>query len=238
MVHYLILLDHNHLLDLNTDLQYQISLRKNKMKNNNNFKYFYFGPCLIKFTLSDELCNELLERGKKYNPDARNDLAGHLNEEFFYSETDRNWFVENFKSYLQDYLKFLKEYKNKGIYSYSHKENNVSLKLTSLWINYMKKNEFNPLHTHTGDLSFVIYLKVPNKLKEENKNYIGTDPCGPGGISFVNDLKSDKMTISEVNLFPKEKECYIFPSKLHHMVFPYKSDCERISVSGNIDIIE
>jgi uncharacterized protein (TIGR02466 family) len=127
-------------------------------------------------------------------------------------------------------MKFLNEFHTR--------EHNSTLVLTSLWINYMKNNEFNPSHTHSGDLSFVIYLKVPNDLKEENKKYIGTDPCGPGGISFVNDLKSDKMIVSEVNIFPEERECYIFPSKLHHMVFPFKSNCERISVSGNINMNE
>lgn len=200
------------------------------MDFNNEFKYFYFGPCLTRFTLSDELCNGLLEKGKKSNEDARNGLAGHLDKEFNYSKDDRNWFIKKFEPYLQDHMKFLNEFHTR--------EHNSTLVLTSLWINYMKNNEFNPPHTHSGDLSFVIYLKVPNDLKEENKKYIGTDPCGPGGISFVNDLKSDKMIVSEVNIFPEERECYIFPSKLHHMVFPFKSNCERISVSGNINMNE
>lgn len=200
------------------------------MDFNNKFTHFYFGPCLTRFILSDELCNELLERGKKCNTDARSDLAGHLDKEVHYSKSDRNWFIEKFKPYLHDHMKFLNEF--------HAREHDVKLTLTSLWINYMKNNEFNPIHTHSGDLTFVIYLKIPNKLKEEQKNYIGTDPCGPGGISFINDLKRDKMMVSEVNIFPEEKECYIFPSKLHHMVFPFKSDCERISVSGNINIDE
>ena len=32
---------------------------------------------------------------------------------------------------------------------------------------------------------------------------------------------------------PKEKDIYIFPAKLHHMVYPFKSKVERISVSVN-----
>jgi len=41
-----------------------------------------------------------------------------------------------------------------------------------------------------------------------------------------------------VPIFPKEKECYIFPGTLNHMVFPFQSDCERVSVSGNFKFIQ
>ena len=199
------------------------------MKYNNKFKYFYWGPCVTRFILSDELCNGLLDKGRKDKEDARTDLAGHLDEEFKYTQNDKNWFVEKFNPYLNDHINFMNEYYNR--------QHNVTVHLNSLWINYMKNNEFNPPHIHSGQLSFVIYLKVPKELKEENKNYIGTDTCGPGGIRFTNDLKNNELIVSELSLFPEEKECFIFPAGLTHMVFPYKSNCERISVSGNFDFI-
>ena len=56
--------------------------------------------------------------------------------------------------------------------------------MSALWINYQKKNEFNPPHDHDGKLSFVIYLKIPEELKKENAEYKGKS-CGPGGIQFL-----------------------------------------------------
>ena len=34
-----------------------------------------------------------------------------------------------------------------------------------IWVNYQNKNEYNPLHMHDGQLSFVIWLKIPYKKK-------------------------------------------------------------------------
>ena len=41
------------------------------------------------------------------------------------------------------------------------------------------------------------------------------------------------LNIAEVPIFPKKNECYIFPGSLVHTVYPFQSDCERVSVSGN-----
>jgi hypothetical protein len=45
------------------------------------------------------------------------------------------------------------------------------VEIGDIWINFQKKHEFNPEHTHSLDLSFVIYLQIPDTLIEENKNY-------------------------------------------------------------------
>tara|TARA_B100001057_G_scaffold496259_1_gene597257 strand:- start:1002 stop:1604 length:603 start_codon:yes stop_codon:yes gene_type:complete len=200
------------------------------MTYTNEFKYYYWGPCLTRFILSDELNNGLLQRGNKLKEDARKGLAGHLNKELNYTQEDQDWFLSEFSPVIKDHMKFLNTYHNKNI--------KANIKLTNLWINYMKKGEFNPPHVHNQELSFVIYVQVPEKLIEEHKNYQGTDTAGPGGIKFINDWNADFLNIAEVPIFPKEKECYIFPGTLNHMVFPFQSDCERISVSGNFQFIQ
>lgn len=199
------------------------------MSYNFEFKYFYWGPCVTKFILDNDLCNGLLERGKLLKEDARKDLAGHLDKEFKYSKEDFDWFLSKFSPVLNDHMVFLNEYHNKDL--------KVNCKLTDLWINFMQKGEFNPPHIHSQQLSFVIYLQVPEKLKQEHKDYKGTDTSGPGGIKFINDFNNDPLNIAEVPIFPQERECYIFPASLNHMVFPFKSNCERVSVSGNIEFI-
>ena len=40
--------------------------------------------------------------------------------------------------------------------------------------------------------------------------------------------------ISYMSYFPEELDMFIFPAWLKHWVSPFKSDCERISVSGNV----
>ena len=45
---------------------------------------------------------------------------------------------------------------------------NSQLKLHRLWINYQKKHEFNPMHRHTGVLSFIIFIKIPYELADED----------------------------------------------------------------------
>ena len=191
------------------------------------FKYYYWGPCLTRFILSDEIIDGLFQRGDKLKEDARKGLAGHLNKELKYTQEDQNWFLSEFSPVISDHMKFLGEYHNKDFI------NNVNVDLIDLWINYMQKNEFQPHHVHNQQLSFVIYLQVPEKLKEEHKNYIGSDSAGPGGIKFINDWNADILNIAEVPIFPKKNECYIFPGSLVHTVYPFQSDCERVSVSGN-----
>lgn len=197
------------------------------MLYNYEFQFKYWGPCLTTFVLNNDFCIELLNRGKVLKEDAREGLAGHLDKEFFYSKKDCDWFLSKFSPVLDDHMLFLNEYHNKDL--------GVNYNLSDLWINFMQKGDFNPPHIHSRNLSFVIYLQVPEKLKQEHKNYKGTDTAGPGGIKFINALNNDKLNITEVPIFPKENECYIFPASLNHTVFPFKSDCERISVSGNIE---
>ena len=104
--------------------------------------------------------------------------------------------------------------------------------LTSLWINYMKADEFNPPHDHGADLSFVLYPDVPKEITQENKDFTGT-MRGPGGISWVYG-QGNRQCISVVHRMPATRDLFIFPSSLQHWVFPFKSKVERVSVSGNI----
>ena len=99
----------------------------------------------------------------------------------------------------------------------------------------MKKGEFNPIHSHSGDISFVIYISVPHEIVNECKNYTGTG-VGPGTISFLFGEESNSYT-SHHSFLPREGMMFMFPASLRHFVPPFKSNVTRISVSGNIDFI-
>ena len=134
------------------------------------------------------------------------------------------------KSYQSPYLGIYDEaYQRYRMDKYESKPQYV---LSALWANFQRQYEFNPPHDHDGKLSFVIYLSIPDKLKEENKAYKGKS-CGPGGIQFMyGDGTRDCITY--ISHFPEEGDMFIFPAWLKHWVMPYHSDCVRVSVSGNV----
>ena len=81
-------------------------------------------------------------------------------------------------------------------------------------------------------LLFMVSRALENsELKKENEEYKGLS-AGPGGITFLYGQAED-YTIANHSFFPKEGDMYIFPALLQHWVAPFKSDCLRISVSGN-----
>lgn len=110
--------------------------------------------------------------------------------------------------------------------------------LTDLWVNYQYKHEFNPLHWHSGTLSFVIWMKIPYDWEEE-KTLPFIDNSGSidkvGNFVFV--WAENSKLESHVFYMNKKIEGHmcIFPSWLSHVVYPfYTSDEARISISGNI----
>ena len=101
----------------------------------------------------------------------------------------------------------------------------------------MGPGEFNPPHVHANcDFSSVLFIKVPEKLKEENKKfqgYILENGGGPGAISFTYG-EAHPHSLSHKNFFPKEGDLYIFPATLTHFVAPFMCKEERISISANL----
>jgi hypothetical protein len=96
----------------------------------------------------------------------------------------------------------------------------------------MKKHEYNPPHDHADQLSFVIFLKVPEEIKQEQKDYKGKSG-GPGSLSFLYG-EGNRQAITYQSLHPNEGDMFIFPAWLKHYVAPFYSDVTRISVSGNV----
>jgi len=207
------------------------SFSKNKQ---GNWKYLQFGPVLAGTNVAPELIKELLERGAKTTETNVQELAGHIETENMFPQEDYVWFVENFKDYLIPYFKKLQTPDDPDYY-YGMKSFDRLL-LSKLWINYMKKNEFNPPHTHSGSFSFVLYLDVPKELEEEVGKFKGTGHA-PGTISFYHG-EDQKGIISAHGIRPITGDLWIFPATLKHMVPPFRSDVTRISVSGNIFITD
>ena len=190
------------------------------------YSYFHWGPFLFHTEITQEECDIIIEEGKKCrrkSNDYRAKLAGHLSEEYKFLDAEgiAVWLKNYFNAYASAYNKWRGEGSMKPNFT-----------LTSLWINYMKANEFNPPHDHGSDLSFILYPHVPAELTQENKDFKGT-MRGPGGVCWLYG-EGNRQCISVVHRMPATKDLFIFPASLKHWVFPFKSNVERISVSGNI----
>lgn len=111
-----------------------------------------------------------------------------------------------------------------------------------LWANFQKKHEHNPPHTHAGDLSFVIWLKVPYDIEKEKRLPNLSKALNPSAGAFYFTYPDNKcrggIGFHYIQI-DKNKEGYmaIFRSDLHHAVLPfYTSENYRVSISGNIGI--
>ena len=117
------------------------------------------------------------------------------------------------------------------------------MELYSWWVNYQRQTDFNPIHTHGGVYSFVIFMKIPYDYNHQKQLPIAQESNSGNEISNFqfNYLNILGTLTSKVYEMSPESEGWMlfFPAKLNHQVYPfYHCDGERITVSGNIGINE
>ena len=165
----------------------------------------------------------------------KENLAGNITESNLLPDKS-DWFFNN--TLIPLIVKYKDEFKSLG--------NDVPINqrhphyLHRMWVNYQKQNEFNPNHTHGGIYSFVIWMKIPTKYSEQNKNPISlranSHVISTFEFHFLNILGEMCPYTYEMN--PEmEGTILFFPAKLLHCVYPfYNCDKDRISISGNITL--
>ena len=196
------------------------------MSDNQPNKYYHWGPYLHRAKLAQGLCRDILARGKQTRTDHSQNLAGVIEKQYLLGEDDR----KHIESLLQDPLwAYIRE---RARY-HGEKANVASMRLDEVWINIMKPGDFNPPHNHVGgDISFVLYLEIPDGLKEEYENNKSNN-AGPGTIEFYYGQPDNWGTSGHV-ILPEEGDLLIFPAQLVHFVQPYRTLGERISLAGNV----
>tara|TARA_R100001460_G_scaffold64794_1_gene105110 strand:+ start:501 stop:1088 length:588 start_codon:yes stop_codon:yes gene_type:complete len=190
-----------------------------------SYKFYYSGPLLFKTKISEEVLKEL-EKISNSKKDYRYSLAGAIQEEY---KLDTYFYSKLLKPYFVFYKQAFKNWYNWEI--------TTDIKVISAWINKMKGGEFNPPHIHTGcKLSSVIFMNnLSEEVIKERKEYKGTHIGKPASINFNYSLNSDELFIQESNHVPERGDFFIFPARLTHWVFPYKSNFTRISIAANYD---
>ena len=110
----------------------------------------------------DFLWGCISEENKKNISDT---LAGNISKSQLLQDKD-NWFYETVLKKLTERM-FYDDWNNYRKYHIVEEKEEPPFELTSLWVNYQKQHEFNPIHHHTGLFSFTVMMKIPYDWKEQ-----------------------------------------------------------------------
>lgn len=200
----------------------------------------------VTFQLPDSLLSSIkqkvqyhIDNNFKFLDSYNQHLVGLINDEFDFSEFSEPLFpyVEQAAYvYIQQYNSF-----PGGRVVYSVDQKNTK----DIWINFQKKNEFNPPHNHNGNFSFVIWINIPFDVDEELKAFNSAtrdiDLNTPGSFSFLYPDHFNRGGIA-IEKIPIDKSVegkgILFESGTMHMVHPFfTSDDYRVSIAGNLEFI-
>jgi hypothetical protein len=200
----------------------------------NNFTHISLpNPGVTTGNLPEELYKQVIEEVNEISFDFHshsnynNGLAGNIENQY---ELQKSMPV--LQPYLNQMCKSYTDYWN----FYKKPDN---FKLTHLWVNFQKKNEFNPIHHHSSTFSFVCWLKIPYKVEEElNAAHVkDTKAKAASTFQFIYPNILGQLTLE--TLYVNQDWCgriVLFPAHLSHCVYPFStSDDYRISISGNLE---
>ena len=219
--------------------------------------YQPWSPIIYKSEMSDDFHSYTIDnvyRMLEYKKDASHMLAGNIDNQWQSRSIDQKRYEKFLKPHIIEYVNKIVSMRSKyhkfdskstellfdvlrrdsnkypfPITDYSQAtDDNIRFEMgEGPWVNIQVANEFNPLHTHGGDLSGIIFIQIPEEIKNEriesDKEYTSLHGC----LQFV---RNDTLVFVE----PKDMGILLFPASLHHMVYPFKSDVERVTMSFNI----
>jgi hypothetical protein len=188
-----------------------------------------FGPSVLRAEIPKQILDNLNEHIDKLildknhpNLDFGKKLAGDVTQEFNLDED----FVKKC-----GWLDFL----GKCVYEWIRLDTGEKItkfNLNHTWVVRQFKNDYNPVHWHSGHISGAGFLKVPKTLgsftQEKNEQtYNG------GNLNLIHGSKQF-LSRSLFKIIPKVGDFYFFPNYLMHTVYPFKdTDEERRSISFN-----
>ena len=176
-------------------------------------------PKKIVMKINNEVDNILKDKSKIKKSDYSKKLVGEVKQELELSKNFVNKYLINFlKINVKNFIK------------QSSKKNIKDIQLKNLWVVRQFKNEYNPIHYHSGSISGVGYLKMPKNL-DKGKKKSKTN----GTIDFIHGSRS-LLNKSIFNHKPKVGDMIIFPNYLMHTAYPFNVDGERRSFSFNLEI--
>ena len=194
-----------------------------------------FGPSVVKVRIPEKILEDLnkyvdqiiIDQEKSKKIDLGKKLVGDVTQEF----TIESKFAEEI-----GWIKFLAA----CTYEWIRIENKVKIKnftLKNTWVVRQFKNEYNPVHWHSGHISGAGFLKVPDTFGKHVQDKGDQEYFG-GTLNLIHGTRQF-MSNSKLKIIPEVGDFYIFPHYLMHTVYPFKgSDQERRSISFNANIDE
>ena len=199
-------------------------------------KFYFWGPILYHCKIQEDQIKKIFKICKKDKDlNYQNNLAGHIKNEYKINSTDLQTIIQ----------KDINSFKECHSFYYKSNNHNKEFLIKDSWVNYMGPGDFNPPHTHGGNFSAVIFLDMPNEISKEAEvhNRAGVKSYSPGSITFIAGLGQQTtddglQSAWKKDFFCEAGEMFIFPSDLLHMVYPFKSNVERITVAYNMNFVE
>ena len=207
-----------------------------------NDKWYYIIPpniSLLKCELGTSAQTYLwqqIEKAQIKRKNANHNLAGNISESIYLDDDNDYFFDNHLKEPCQRYVQ-----ENYTSSSFRNSFSNVGcsdLVLQEFWVNYSKQTEFNPIHSHGGALSFVIWMKIPTKSQEQHNLPISRNTSSPSSSDFQF-LYTDILGSIQGMTWTMDPEdagtMVVFPAMLAHQVYPFfECDDTRISIAGNL----
>ena len=109
------------------------------------------------------------------------------------------------------------------------------IQMENAWINDQKEGEYQVVHTHSGKIdtgfSTIIFLKIPNFGEE----YTNTSEPHNGRTTIISN-GGGIYSLSSYLIHPVVGDMFVFPYDIRHVVYPFKGNDIRRSLSINFDI--
>jgi hypothetical protein len=195
-----------------------------RVKSLQNFDYYSGRLPSNTLTEVKDLCQTYHDQPTNLRPSYNDNLAGFIEDEYFITDEIKNLVMPHIYEgacalFEQPLMKW---------------------ELDSGWVNYQKKYEINPLHKHTGLLSFVMWINIPYDInKELDLPYVKNSTVKKSATAFTFVYSDIHGTLCQQPFRIDKRgegKFVVFHSQLHHMVYPfYTSDGHRISIAGNIE---
>ena len=203
------------------------------------FDFVFLGQCVLKYQVPLDIfttINSLYESNINNLHSANKQLVGKIENEhsLFYSGKDESKIkrhnvlplniTDYFMSVFKHYLTF-------------NKIKDYDLHLNSIWVNEMKKHEYNPTHVHRGmlftGLSSVMILKLPSTY---GKEYSASNIPQNGRLQILGAANGQ---FAKIDYQPPMdlRDFYVFPYDMRHTVYPFNGTNEtRRTLAANCDV--
>jgi len=196
-----------------------------------------FSPILGYRKMSPTFVDKMNDSMNEEMEDWSKNLVGKVKQELRFTDEINQLWGREFGEFLIRYQSNAELYCSMGRVNIQPDLYEYRVEVSSGWFVRQFENEYNPVHVHLGcTLSCVGYLKLPDGIEKEwEEDYKDHHPSH-GHIQFVHGQAANH-TGSNFLVKPQVGDFFVFPSHLHHCVYPFKTKGERRSFSVNFTIV-